>query len=90
LTYKYVYDLSPEKGAAEEIASSGILPILAQSLRVKSPLTNQVALVVAEMAREGEMRCQPTRQRNRGHEYQSEFNGENQAINHYYSDSHCV
>nr|XP_023825684.1 rap1 GTPase-GDP dissociation stimulator 1 [Salvelinus alpinus] len=48
--------LEKRKGAAEEIASSGILPILAQSLRVKSPLTNQVALVVAEMAREAAVR----------------------------------
>ncbi|CAB1343598.1 unnamed protein product [Coregonus sp. 'balchen'] len=48
--------LDKKKGAAVEIASSGILPILAQSLREKSPLTNQVALVVAEMAREAAVR----------------------------------
>ncbi|CAB1312362.1 unnamed protein product, partial [Coregonus sp. 'balchen'] len=44
--------LEKKKGAAVEIASSGIVPILAQSLKKKSLLTNQVALVVAEMARE--------------------------------------
>ncbi|XP_018580695.1 rap1 GTPase-GDP dissociation stimulator 1 isoform X2 [Scleropages formosus] len=45
-----------KKGAAEEIAASGILPTLAQTLRKKSPLTPQVALVVAEMAREAAVR----------------------------------
>ncbi|XP_055773542.1 rap1 GTPase-GDP dissociation stimulator 1-like isoform X1 [Salvelinus fontinalis] len=48
--------LEKKKGAAVEIASSGIVPILAQSLRKKSLLTNQVALVVAEMAREAAVR----------------------------------
>uniref|UniRef100_A0A3P8Y9Y8 Uncharacterized protein n=1 Tax=Esox lucius TaxID=8010 RepID=A0A3P8Y9Y8_ESOLU len=48
--------LEKKKGAAVEIASSGVLPTLAQSLRRKSPLTNQVALVVAEMAREAAVR----------------------------------
>ena len=42
-----------EKDAAVEIARSGILPTLAQALRCKSSLSCQVALVVAEMAREG-------------------------------------
>jgi len=45
--------LSPEKGTAEKIVSSGVLPILAQVLRKKSPLTSQVTLLVAEIAREG-------------------------------------
>ena len=58
-----------------EIASSGIVPILAQSLGKKSLLTKQVALVVAEMAREGEIRCHPTTVDKgtgvMGHEYQS-------------------
>ncbi|CAB1312624.1 unnamed protein product, partial [Coregonus sp. 'balchen'] len=48
--------LEKKKGAAVEIASSGIVPILAQSLKKKSLLTNQVALVVAEMAREAAVR----------------------------------
>lgn len=42
------------KGAPEEIAASGILPSLAQTLSKKSLLMSQVALVVAELAREGE------------------------------------
>lgn len=45
--------LSLETGAAEQIASSGILPTLAQTLRQKGSLTTQVTLLVAEMAREG-------------------------------------
>lgn len=45
--------VSIEKDAAVEIARSGILPTLAQALRCKSSLSCQVALVVAEMAREG-------------------------------------
>lgn len=40
-------------GAAEQIASSGILPTLAQILRQKGSFTSQVTLLVAEMAREG-------------------------------------
>ncbi|XP_067091783.1 rap1 GTPase-GDP dissociation stimulator 1-B [Osmerus mordax] len=48
--------LEKKKGAAVEIAKSGILPILAQALRKKSPLTKTVALVVAEMAREAAVR----------------------------------
>ncbi|XP_028844393.1 rap1 GTPase-GDP dissociation stimulator 1 isoform X1 [Denticeps clupeoides] len=48
--------LEKKKGAAEKIASSGILPTLASTLRKNSPLTSQVALVVAEMAREGAVR----------------------------------
>lgn len=47
--------LSPEKGTAEKIVSSGVLPILAQVLRKKSRLTSQVTLLVAEMAREGKL-----------------------------------
>lgn len=42
-----------EKDAAVEITRSGILPTLAQALRGKNSLNCQVALVVAEMAREG-------------------------------------
>lgn len=42
-----------EKDAAIDVAKSGILPILAQALQRKSSLSCQVALVVAEMAREG-------------------------------------
>lgn len=38
---------------AEKIASSGVLTVLAHVLRKKSPLTSQVTLLVAEMAREG-------------------------------------
>lgn len=45
--------VSTEKDAAVEIARSGILPTLAQALRSNSSLSCQVALVVAEMAREG-------------------------------------
>eukprot|EP00064_Thunnus_orientalis_P004741 superscaffoldBa00000441_g4753 len=44
--------LEKKKDAAVEIAKSGILPTLAQALRSKSSLSCQVALVVAEMARE--------------------------------------
>lgn len=47
--------VSTEKDAAVEIAKSGILPTLAQALRGKSSLSCQVALVVAEMARDGRM-----------------------------------
>lgn len=45
--------VSSEDGAAVEITKSGILPTLAQILRDKKSLSCQVALVVAEMAREG-------------------------------------
>ncbi|XP_048858775.1 rap1 GTPase-GDP dissociation stimulator 1 isoform X2 [Brienomyrus brachyistius] len=44
------------KGAPEEIAASGILPSLAQTLSKKSLLTSQVTLVVAELAREATVR----------------------------------
>lgn len=50
--------MSTEKDAAVEIARSGILPTLAQALRSKSSLSCQVALVVAEMAREGRIMLQ--------------------------------
>uniref|UniRef100_A0A1A8D734 RAP1, GTP-GDP dissociation stimulator 1 n=2 Tax=Nothobranchius kadleci TaxID=1051664 RepID=A0A1A8D734_NOTKA len=50
--------LEKRKDAAMEIARSGILPILVQSLQNKSSLSCQVALVVAEMAREGAVREQ--------------------------------
>uniref|UniRef100_A0A3B4FQ22 Rap1 GTPase-GDP dissociation stimulator 1-like n=1 Tax=Pundamilia nyererei TaxID=303518 RepID=A0A3B4FQ22_9CICH len=45
--------LEKKKDAAIDVAKSGILPILAQALQRKSSLSCQVALVVAEMAREG-------------------------------------
>ena len=45
--------MSTEKDAAVAIVNSGILPTLAQALQSKSSLCCQVALVVAEMAREG-------------------------------------
>lgn len=45
--------LFTEKDAAVDIARSGILPTFAQTLQNKSGLSCQVALVVAEMAREG-------------------------------------
>lgn len=48
--------MSTEKDAAVDIARSGILPTLTQALQKKSSLTCQVALVVAEMAREGIVR----------------------------------
>ncbi|XP_029926069.1 rap1 GTPase-GDP dissociation stimulator 1 isoform X2 [Myripristis murdjan] len=48
--------LEKKKGAAVEIAGSGILPSLAQALRRRSGLTCQVALLVAEMAREAAVR----------------------------------
>nr|XP_033469692.1 rap1 GTPase-GDP dissociation stimulator 1 [Epinephelus lanceolatus] len=48
--------LEKKKDAAVEIARSGILPTLAQALRSKSHLSCQVALVVAEMAREAAVR----------------------------------
>ncbi|RXN27765.1 rap1 GTPase-GDP dissociation stimulator 1-like protein [Labeo rohita] len=48
--------LEKKKGTAEKIVSSGVLPILAQVLRKKSPLTSQVTLLVAEMAREAAVR----------------------------------
>ncbi|KAA8579036.1 hypothetical protein FQN60_010636 [Etheostoma spectabile] len=49
--------LEKKKDAAVEIARSGILPTLANALRSKSPLSCQVALVVAEMAREVREPC---------------------------------
>uniref|UniRef100_A0A8D3B7G1 Uncharacterized protein n=1 Tax=Scophthalmus maximus TaxID=52904 RepID=A0A8D3B7G1_SCOMX len=45
--------LEKKKDAAIAIVSSGILPTLAQALRSKNSLSCQVALMVAEMAREG-------------------------------------
>ncbi|XP_054653573.1 rap1 GTPase-GDP dissociation stimulator 1 [Dunckerocampus dactyliophorus] len=44
--------LEKKKDVAVQISKSGILPILAQALQNKSSLSCQVALVVAEMARE--------------------------------------
>ncbi|KAM3605996.1 uncharacterized protein V6R79_008771 [Siganus canaliculatus] len=48
--------LEKKKDAAADVAKSGILPTLAQALRSKSSLTCQVALVVAEMARDAAVR----------------------------------
>ncbi|CAI5682076.1 unnamed protein product [Oreochromis niloticus] len=48
--------LEKKKDAAIDVAKSGILPILAQALQRKSSLSCQVALVVAEMAREAAVR----------------------------------
>ncbi|XP_057703407.1 rap1 GTPase-GDP dissociation stimulator 1-B [Corythoichthys intestinalis] len=48
--------LEKKKEIAVHIAKSGILPILAQTLQNKSSLSCQVALLVAEMAREGAVR----------------------------------
>ncbi|XP_041866109.1 rap1 GTPase-GDP dissociation stimulator 1 [Melanotaenia boesemani] len=48
--------LEKKKGAAVEIARSGILPILVQTLQHDSGLSCQVALVVAEMARDAAVR----------------------------------
>lgn len=50
--------LDKKKDAAIEITRSGILPTLAQALRTHSNLSCQVALVVAEMAREAAVREQ--------------------------------
>ncbi|XP_010773314.1 rap1 GTPase-GDP dissociation stimulator 1-A-like, partial [Notothenia coriiceps] len=48
--------LEKKKDAAVEIANSGVLPSLAEVLRSSSPLSCQVALLVAEMAREAAVR----------------------------------
>ncbi|XP_068597213.1 rap1 GTPase-GDP dissociation stimulator 1 [Brachionichthys hirsutus] len=48
--------LDKKKDAAVEVARSGILPTLAQALRGKSSLSCQVALVVAELARDAAAR----------------------------------
>ncbi|XP_032409585.1 rap1 GTPase-GDP dissociation stimulator 1 isoform X2 [Xiphophorus hellerii] len=48
--------LEKKKDAAAEIVRSGILPTLAQALRSRSSLSCQVALLVAEMAREAAVR----------------------------------
>ncbi|KAM6916540.1 rap1 GTPase-GDP dissociation stimulator 1-B [Xenentodon cancila] len=48
--------LEKKKDAAVDIVKSGILPTLAQTLQWKGSLSCQVALVVAEMAREAAVR----------------------------------
>ncbi|KAM3849637.1 rap1 GTPase-GDP dissociation stimulator 1-like, partial [Diretmus argenteus] len=48
--------LEKRKGTAIEVAKSGILPTLAQALQKRSSLACQVALVVAEIAREAAVR----------------------------------
>ncbi|KAG7222264.1 hypothetical protein INR49_027268 [Caranx melampygus] len=45
-----------EKGAAEQVVISGILPILALSLRSRGPLTLLTARLVAELAKESVVR----------------------------------
>lgn len=42
-----------ENGIAEQVADSGILPVLAQILRRKSTLTTPTVRLVAELARDG-------------------------------------
>lgn len=46
------FHLCPEKGAAEQVVISGILPILVLSLRSRGPLSVLTAKLVAELARE--------------------------------------
>ncbi|KAM8836634.1 rap1 GTPase-GDP dissociation stimulator 1-A isoform 2-T2 [Spinachia spinachia] len=46
----------PEKGAAEQVVISGILPVLAVSLRSRGPLTVLTAQLVAELAMESVVR----------------------------------
>lgn len=46
------FRLCPDKGAAEQVVISGILPILALSLRRRGPLTLLTAKLVAELAKE--------------------------------------
>ncbi|XP_019737805.1 rap1 GTPase-GDP dissociation stimulator 1 [Hippocampus comes] len=48
--------LGKQKDVAVQIAKSGILPILAQALQNKTSLSCQIALLVAEIAREGAVR----------------------------------
>ncbi|XP_059893616.1 rap1 GTPase-GDP dissociation stimulator 1 isoform X2 [Gadus macrocephalus] len=44
------------KGAAEQVVVSGILPVLALSLRIRGPLTLPTATLVAELAKESVVR----------------------------------
>lgn len=46
------FHLCPDKGAAEQVVVSGILPILALSLWHRGPLTRLTARLVSELARE--------------------------------------
>ncbi|KAJ8248453.1 hypothetical protein GJAV_G00242170 [Gymnothorax javanicus] len=48
--------LEKKKDMAEQIAESGILPTLANTVRVNSPLTHTAVLLVAELAREASVR----------------------------------
>lgn len=48
--------LEKKPGAAETIAQSGILPMLAKCLQTNGPLTKQLALLAAEIGREGSVR----------------------------------
>ncbi|KAJ8250541.1 hypothetical protein COCON_G00224630 [Conger conger] len=48
--------LEKKEGTAEQIVASGILPTFASTLRKNGPLTATVALLVAEVAREGSVR----------------------------------
>lgn len=47
-----LFDLCPDKGAAEQVVVSGILPILALSLRHRGSLTQLTARLVSELAKE--------------------------------------
>ncbi|XP_026034038.1 rap1 GTPase-GDP dissociation stimulator 1-A isoform X2 [Maylandia zebra] len=53
---KQITRFSSEKGAAEQVVISGILPILALSLRSRGPLSVLTAKLVAELARESVIR----------------------------------
>lgn len=46
--------MCPDKGAAEQVVVSGILPILALSLCHRGPLTLLTAKLVAQLAKERE------------------------------------
>lgn len=49
----------PAGGAAEQVVVSGILPILALSLRRRGPLAPLTAKLVARLAKEGESLAGP-------------------------------
>ncbi|MBN3295869.1 GDS1 protein, partial [Amia calva] len=51
-----VFPVSPEEGVAQQIVASGVLPTLAEALSKDTPLTAQLALVIAELAREAAVR----------------------------------
>lgn len=49
----------PAEGAAEQVVVSGILPVLALSLRRRGPLAPLTAKLVARLAKEGEWLAGP-------------------------------